>query len=71
MEKNILFVVYRFPALTVGRAENLVECDYYKPPPPGKVCNISPEKLSPCVVTNYFGYKSLSPCVFLEINLVI
>uniref|UniRef100_A0A1B6E7W0 Sodium/potassium-transporting ATPase subunit beta n=2 Tax=Clastoptera arizonana TaxID=38151 RepID=A0A1B6E7W0_9HEMI len=62
--------VYRFSSLTVGRTENLVECDYHKPPLPGKVCNINPEKLSPCVVTNYFGYRNSSPCIFLEIDLV-
>ncbi|XP_054282377.1 sodium/potassium-transporting ATPase subunit beta-2-like [Macrosteles quadrilineatus] len=58
--------VYRNPELTAGRPEAEVSCDWGSPPPPGKVCHINPETFAPCVTTNYFGYRRLAPCIFLQ-----
>ncbi|RZF31862.1 hypothetical protein LSTR_LSTR009509 [Laodelphax striatellus] len=62
--------VYRTPSITPGRLENLVKCNHSSHPQAGGVCHVSIDTYSPCVSTNYFGYKKLTPCVFIEIEKV-
>ncbi|XP_075212359.1 sodium/potassium-transporting ATPase subunit beta-2-like [Lycorma delicatula] len=62
---------YRTPSLTPGRLEKLVKCNYTNPPEGKNVCHINVDSYTPCISTNYFGYKKLTPCVFLEINKVL
>nr|CAH1755612.1 Na,K-ATPase beta x [Oncopeltus fasciatus] len=63
--------VYRNPTLTDGREENLVTCNYNKYPSTDSVCNIRPEEMKPCTASNFFGYKSGTPCVFIELEKVL
>ncbi|KAJ4443648.1 hypothetical protein ANN_05323 [Periplaneta americana] len=49
-------------------SNNSVECDFEKPPKPGKVCIQDISKWFPCVKENYFGYHKATPCVFLRFN---
>lgn len=67
----LLISVYRTPSLIAGREENLVKCSYSKYPSDSSVCDIRPDELKPCTASNYFGYKSKTPCVFIELEKVI
>lgn len=48
--------------------ENRVHCDYGKPAPPGKVCDVLIGEWNPCTKTNFYNYQNSAPCIFLKLN---
>ncbi|XP_033228654.1 sodium/potassium-transporting ATPase subunit beta-2-like [Belonocnema kinseyi] len=51
-----------------GASEQRIQCDYGRPPPPGKVCNVDVKQWNHCTKANSYGYHKSSPCIFLKLN---
>uniref|UniRef100_A0A1B0GI31 Putative sodium/potassium-transporting atpase subunit beta-2 n=1 Tax=Lutzomyia longipalpis TaxID=7200 RepID=A0A1B0GI31_LUTLO len=64
----IWYKVYKTPGLTPGRGQNIYNCDYQRPPPPGQVCDVEIKSWTPCTQENNYNYHKSSPCVFLKLN---
>lgn len=64
--QNLL--VYKTPGLTPGRGANIIDCNYEKPPPPGRVCDVTIGSWAPCTQENNYNYHRSAPCVFLKLN---
>ncbi|XP_014253491.1 sodium/potassium-transporting ATPase subunit beta-2-like [Cimex lectularius] len=47
---------------------NRAGCSHMHPPDHGKICNYKTETWGPCVSSNRYGYKTGSPCVFIELK---
>ena len=60
--------VYKTPGLTSGRGQNIFNCKYTSPPPPGKVCDVNIKDFKKCTQENNYSYHKSSPCVFLKLN---
>lgn len=60
--------VYKTPGLTSGRGQNIFNCKYTSPPPPGKVCDVNIKDFSHCTQENHYSYHKSSPCIFLKLN---
>lgn len=60
--------VYKTPGLTPGRGANIIDCNYEKPPPPGRVCDVTISSWAPCTQENNYNYHRSAPCVFLKLN---
>lgn len=65
---NEFLEVYKVPGLKPGRGENIFNCDYNKPPPPGHVCDVDIKSWDPCTKENNYSYHKSAPCVFLKLN---
>lgn len=63
-----LLPVYKTPGLTPGRGQNIFNCDYNQPPPPGQVCDVDIKGWAPCTQENHYSYHRNAPCVFLKLN---
>ncbi|XP_014204424.1 sodium/potassium-transporting ATPase subunit beta-2 [Copidosoma floridanum] len=48
--------------------ENRVYCDYGKPAPSGKVCDVIVQDWHPCTKPNFYNYQKSAPCIFLKLN---
>ena len=51
-------------------SEQRVTCDYGRPPPPGKVCDVDVKAWTPCTKANSYNYHKSAPCIFLKLNKV-
>lgn len=61
--------VYKTPGTnTPGRGQNIFNCKYNSPPPPGKVCDVNIKDFKRCTQENNYSYHKSSPCVFLKLN---
>ncbi|KAJ8726025.1 hypothetical protein PYW07_000723 [Mythimna separata] len=60
--------VYKKKGQTAGAGQNIYNCDFEKPPPPGKVCDMDIRDLDPCTDENHFSFHKSSPCIFLKLN---
>lgn len=60
--------VYKTPGLTPGRGQNIYNCDYTQPPPPGQVCDVDIKNWHPCTQENNYNYHRSAPCIFLKLN---
>jgi len=60
--------VYKTPGLTSGRGQNIFNCQYSSPPPPGKVCDVNIKSFQKCTHENHYSYHKNSPCIFLKLN---
>ncbi|KAK6622680.1 Sodium/potassium-transporting ATPase subunit beta-2 [Polyplax serrata] len=49
-------------------AHNIEQCDYDRPPQPGKVCDVNIRDLHPCTSENAYNFKHSGPCIFLKLN---
>ncbi|KYQ53875.1 Sodium/potassium-transporting ATPase subunit beta-2 [Trachymyrmex zeteki] len=45
-----------------------VNCDYGRPAPPGKVCDVDMSNWGQCQKSNKYGYSRSAPCIFLKLN---
>ncbi|KAJ8680596.1 hypothetical protein QAD02_016383 [Eretmocerus hayati] len=48
--------------------EHRVPCDYGRPAPPGKVCDVTVSEWHPCTKANFYNYRKGAPCIFLKLN---
>lgn len=46
------------------------QCDYDRPPQPGKVCKVNIHDLYPCTPDNDYNFQHSGPCIFLKLNKV-
>ncbi len=60
--------MYKTPGLTPGRGQNIYNCKYASPPPPGQVCDVNIKEFDVCTQENNYSYHKSSPCVFLKLN---
>lgn len=60
--------VYKTPGLTPGRGQNIFDCKYTMPPPPGQVCDVNIKDFDKCTQENNYSYHKSSPCIFLKLN---
>lgn len=60
--------VYKTPGLTPGRGQNIYNCKYTSPPPPGQVCDVNIKDFDVCTQENNYSYHKSSPCIFLKLN---
>lgn len=60
--------VYKTPGVTTGRGQNIFNCKYNSPPPPGKVCDVNIKDFKKCTQENNYSYHKSSPCVFIKLN---
>lgn len=65
---SIVIPVYKTPGLTSGRGQNIFNCQYSSPPPPGKVCDVNIKSFQKCTQENNYSYHKNSPCIFLKLN---
>lgn len=66
--KSLFFPVYKTPGLTPGRGQNIFDCKYSQPPPPGQVCDVDIKTFDKCTQENNYSYHKSSPCIFLKLN---
>ncbi|KAJ2944453.1 hypothetical protein O0L34_g3793 [Tuta absoluta] len=59
---------YKKKGQTAGAGQNIFNCDYRNPPPPGKVCDVDIRGWEPCIDENHFSFHKSSPCIFLKLN---
>lgn len=59
---------YQRPASGTNNFEHRVPCDYNRPPPPGKVCDVDMTDWGSCTKTKKYGYNKSAPCIFLKLN---
>ncbi|KAL6430173.1 hypothetical protein ACFW04_007730 [Cataglyphis niger] len=45
-----------------------VHCDYNRPAPPGKVCDVDMTDWGQCTKTKFYGFDKSAPCIFLKLN---
>lgn len=60
--------IYKTPGVTTGRGQNIFNCKYNSPPPPGKVCDVNIKDFKKCTQENNYSYHKSSPCVFIKLN---
>ncbi|XP_028025325.1 sodium/potassium-transporting ATPase subunit beta-2-like [Bombyx mandarina] len=60
--------VYKKKGQTAGTGQNIFNCDFRNPPPPGKVCDVDIRSWDPCIEENHFSFHKSSPCIFLKLN---
>ncbi|CAH2065817.1 unnamed protein product, partial [Iphiclides podalirius] len=60
--------VYKMKGQTAGAGQNIFNCDFRNPPPPGKVCDVDIRGWEPCIEENHFSFHKSSPCIFLKLN---
>ncbi|XP_061378556.1 sodium/potassium-transporting ATPase subunit beta-2-like [Danaus plexippus] len=60
--------VYKKKGQTAGAGQNIFNCDFRNPPPPGKVCDVDIRGWEPCIDENHFSFHRSSPCIFLKLN---
>ncbi|XP_041972331.1 sodium/potassium-transporting ATPase subunit beta-2-like [Aricia agestis] len=60
--------VYKKKGQTAGAGQNIYNCDFQNPPPPGKVCDVDIRDWHPCTQENHFSFHKSSPCIFLKLN---
>lgn len=60
--------IYKTPGVTSGRGQNIFNCKYNQPPPPGKVCDVNIKDFKKCTQENNYSYHKSSPCVFIKLN---
>ncbi|XP_049871770.1 sodium/potassium-transporting ATPase subunit beta-2-like [Pectinophora gossypiella] len=60
--------VYKKKGQTAGAGQNIFNCDFRNPPPPGKVCDVDIRGWEPCIEENHFSFHKSSPCIFLKLN---
>ncbi|KPJ13272.1 Sodium/potassium-transporting ATPase subunit beta-1 [Papilio machaon] len=53
---------------TAGAGQNIFNCGFRSPPPPGKVCDVDMRAWEPCIEENHFSFHKSSPCIFLKLN---
>ena len=51
--------------------EHRVQCNYGKPAPPGKSCNVDVLDFKPCISSERYQYDAAKPCIFLKLNKVL
>lgn len=68
IEPKLCFSAYKTPGLTPGRGQNIYNCDFNSPPPPGQVCDVDIKAFSPCTQENHYSFHKSSPCIFLKLN---
>lgn len=61
-------IVYKTPGIQTGRGQNIFNCKYNSPPPPGKVCDVNIKDFKKCTQENNYSYHKSSPCVFIKMN---
>lgn len=61
-------IVYKTPGVTTGRGQNIFNCKYNSPPPPGKVCDVNIKDFKKCTQENNYSYHKSSPCIFIKLN---
>lgn len=54
-------------SLSTG-SDQRITCDYGRPPPPGKVCDVDVKTWTPCTKANSYNYHKSAPCIFLKLN---
>lgn len=64
----LIIIVYKTPGVTTGRGQNIFNCKYNSPPPPGKVCDVNIKDFKKCTQENNYSYHKSSPCVFIKLN---
>lgn len=64
----MILLVYKTPGVTTGRGQNIYNCKYNSPPPPGKVCDVNIKDFKKCTQENNYSYHKSSPCVFIKLN---
>ncbi|XP_034936763.1 sodium/potassium-transporting ATPase subunit beta-2 [Chelonus insularis] len=62
--------VYQAPMSNdiMSKNEARVVCDYGKPAPPGKSCDVDLKKFEPCIKEKAYMYPDYHPCIFLKLN---
>ncbi|XP_023942956.1 sodium/potassium-transporting ATPase subunit beta-2 [Bicyclus anynana] len=60
--------VYKQKGQTAGAGQNIFNCNFKSPPPPGKVCDVDIRSWEPCIEENHFSFHKSSPCIFLKLN---
>lgn len=60
--------VYKKKGQTAGAGQNIFNCNFKEPPPPGKVCDVDIRGMEPCTEENHFSFHKSSPCIFLKLN---
>lgn len=58
---------HKTPTFTNGTKRRVV-CDYWKPPAPGRVCDVDMTSWGQCTKENKYGYNKSAPCIFLKLN---
>lgn len=58
---------YKKPT-TAAAGQNIVNCDFERPPPPGMFCDVDIRTFEPCSEENHFSYHRSSPCIFLKLD---
>ncbi|KAK2576028.1 hypothetical protein KPH14_007380 [Odynerus spinipes] len=59
---------YQKGGTSANGAEQRVHCDYDKPAPPGKVCDVDMTDWGHCTKEHKYGYNKSAPCIFLKLN---
>lgn len=67
---SVRCVEYQRPAPGTNGFEQRVFCDYGKPAPHGKVCDVNMANWGQCTKENKYGYSRSAPCIFLKLNKV-
>lgn len=44
------------------------DCDFDKPAPEGKSCNVDTARFHPCTSANRYNFQKAAPCIFLKLN---
>lgn len=58
---------YQKPPSANERYERVI-CDYGKPAPPGKVCDVNLATWGQCTKEHKYGFSRSAPCIFLKLN---
>ncbi|XP_066597216.1 sodium/potassium-transporting ATPase subunit beta-2-like [Prorops nasuta] len=59
---------YHKPNPSYNSGDQRMFCDYGRPPPPGRVCNVDMSGWGQCTKENKYGYGKSAPCIFLKLN---
>lgn len=65
-----VYIEYQKPPSGTNGVEQRVPCDYGRPAPPGKVCDVDMSNWGQCTKHNKYGYSKSAPCIFLKLNKV-
>uniref|UniRef100_A0ABD2XP98 Sodium/potassium-transporting ATPase subunit beta-2 n=1 Tax=Trichogramma kaykai TaxID=54128 RepID=A0ABD2XP98_9HYME len=60
--------VYNKTGIGAVNQDNRILCDYGKPVPQGKVCDVLIHDWHPCTKANFYNYQKSAPCIFLKLN---
>lgn len=77
-EIDIRFLKYNFsynseyerPTSGTNNFEQRVHCEYGRPAPPGKVCDVDMTEWGQCTKAKKYGFHKSAPCIFLKLNKV-